>query len=580
MRSSGNLRWVAKKGDLVYSQKFDLFIIIVFSVFYNFHNLRILISNDVSDIFVLNDNFYLNTINALSRDVPRLPLGEYDEVSNVGGIPINPFPLGEYLLAIVKSTSGLSLAQVYVTSTLALTILISLLFYKIISLFIDDRLIILPAVFSSIFFVFAGNYSLLRPINPSFNFLIWALFMYSILDYQRYIDRGFLKNLPHLIFAFCLLLSSPYYSFHAVFVYLYFIFVVVFPSETYQNRKGVFEHLAPIVFVAIMFVTINAWRLLNVSKISWIDYSARLGLVDSHFPSAKVVVILSLLGTLLVVWKKKHYQNLSNAKLLVFLNILVISLANSNVVTGKYLQFSDHFNQVSSFTFVLSLSFFLSKLSAIKEFRYLFVIPVLVLCSFLFMQQDYPLKPTIGTFEAGHPLNALSKELSRLDENPTIVSDLDLETLDLLSIHKDINLVFSGNTALYPIKNQEIVSRLFLYNRCEPISRDFLLANEPHVFVYSYSASYYKNTHFRDLLKNLGLDLSKDATKNRPVLDEFERYANDLDPEDCGKLLSDFGVDYVLTNSIQTWRSLIDGYVEWETVLEGEKEKYWLLKVS
>ena len=367
----------------------------------------------------------------------------------------------------MKSTGGLSLAQVYVTSTLASTILISFLFYKMISLFIYDRLIILPAVFSSVFFIFSGNYSLLRPINPSFNFLIWALFMYSVLDYQRYIDRALLKTLPHLIFAFCFLLSSPCYSFHAVFVYLYFVFAIVFTSEIYQNGKHIFQRLAPIILVAILFITINTWRILNLSKISWKVYSARLDLVDSLFPSAKVVVMLSLMGTLLIVWKKKHYQNLPNAKMLVFLNILVTSFANSNVVTGKYLQFSDHFNQVSRFTFVLSLSFFLSKLKAIKEFRYLFVIPSLVLCTFLFLQQDYPLKPTIGTIEASNPLRAIDSELSRLDENPTIVSDLDLGTLDLLSIHKDVNLVFSGNTALYPIKNQEIVSRLFLYNKCQ-----------------------------------------------------------------------------------------------------------------
>ena len=580
MRPFSKTGEISNHHNVVNMSKFDLIILVLFSVLYNLQNIRILITNRFSEVFTFIDNFYLNTINSISREGLSFPLGNYEKVPNIGSIPVNPFPLGERLLAFVKLISGMGITQVYVLSTLVLTLLMSLLFYKVVSLFIVNRTLILFAVVASISFVFAGNYTLLRPINPSFNFLVWCFFVHSVLNYQRYINHKFLKNLPHLTLACCLLLSSPFYISHAILLYLYFLFTYAVNSPKVTRIEYFTTRLPPVLLVSAVLIAVTSWRLHNWSQRPWRDYGARLGLVDSHLPSAKEVILLSLLGSFLVLWKKSRSQDLIYRRFLIYLNMIVLLLSNSNVVTGKYLQFSDHFNQISRFTFALSLIFFLFKWNLNAKSQVLLMLCSLIFCTFSYAQQGFLHRTTIGVIQSNSSLGAISKTLSNLPKNSTVSSDLDLHTLDLLSIHRDINFIFSGNTALYPISNQEVASRFFLYNKCEPISRDLLLTYEPYIFVYAYSASYLKQANFRDLLNELGFDVLQGVEKNRSILDEFATYIEDLDTSDCGRLIEDFGVNYVLTNNLDVWNPIIQKYIEEIDVIEGGDANYWLIKIK
>jgi hypothetical protein len=253
-------------------------------------------------------------------------------------------------------------------------------------------------------------------------------------------------------------------------------------------------------------------------------------------------------------------QEFSETKrFLLWVNVTLILVSNSNVVTGLYLQFSDHFNQIARILFFVSL---LELIQALRLARINHFLPILLCCMLILstVQQFMTLqsKPIVVANPASAYSNILLR-ISSLPSNANLLSDLDLETLDLISIHGNLNLVYSGNTSLYPISNQELTKRLHLYRACRPIDRSFLLNNEAEILVYAYSGQYYKELTWKKYLSTFGLSDLVKPQKNEPLVQEFINFSQILAFKDCFDLIKEFESDYILTDNLDRWTNIIKG---------------------
>lgn len=106
----------------------SLLLSFTFGICYHINSLVTLWNNRGQLKFVEIDNFYLNTINVLSRQPLSYFFGLYSPDSNVGTQRINPFPLGEYLFSITKNLAKMSLVETYVVTSIFCTALMFFFF--------------------------------------------------------------------------------------------------------------------------------------------------------------------------------------------------------------------------------------------------------------------------------------------------------------------------------------------------------------------------------------------------------------------------------------------------------------------
>lgn len=537
----------------------SLLLSFTFGIFYHINSLVTLWNNRGQLKFVEIDNFYLNTINVLSRQPLSYFFGLYSPDSNVGTQRINPFPLGEYLFSIIKNLTAMSLVETYVVTSIFCTALMFFFFLRITLLYIPNQLTATLLTFSGLNLTFTDGYTLIRPISPTFNALVWLIFLYTLLSTLRCNPEGFGRPRAHLSFTACLLLGSPYYVILSVTCYLLFLLHI------YRNRvklkhipsSGSLRFLILNNFLLALFMVY--WRIGNSNKQYWKDYSERLGLVESHLPSAKSVIVIAGVSIALLLLITPIQEFSETKRFLLWVNVTLILVSNSNVVTGLYLQFSDHFNQIARILFFVSL---LELIQALRLARINHFLPILLCCMLILstVQQFMTLqsKPIVVANPASAYSNILLR-ISSLPSNANLLSDLDLETLDLISIHGNLNLVYSGNTSLYPISNQELTKRLHLYRACRPIDRSFLLNNEAEILVYAYSGQYYKELTWKKYLSTFGLSDLVKPQKNEPLVQEFINFSQILAFKDCFDLIKEFESDYILTDNLDRWTNIIKG---------------------
>lgn len=189
--------------------------------------------------------------------------------------------------------------QTYLFSSLFCTVFLFVLIYLINGVCLTKTTIKLSATILVLLIVFEGNYSLYRPIQPAFNFLIWLFFVYQFLLFKELKHNSIASYTFHGSAFLCIFLSTPFYSAYAL-AYYFFVCFSALRECKFDKIRGYSLDLALLSINVCSLVLILFWRHILAVSQAGMDFSARLGLITTRIPSAKFALICVFVGYVLV----------------------------------------------------------------------------------------------------------------------------------------------------------------------------------------------------------------------------------------------------------------------------------------
>jgi len=299
---------------------------------------------------LIGDPFYTARIKIASKNPFDLESGYVADPAANGKREI--ISLGETVIGSLKKILNLSLSDTYIYSTILMGVLALYLFSKILN---NANKKATLYICSAGFFVFWGphnDYSFERPISPQISVIAYLLIILGIKKALA-LNQSKFKIIIGILAGLSAYLSSPFTFIVASLGFLTYLFLIL------VAKKFNVLDFASIVAYTILVIPYMHSNVENSKAKSFKDLILRQGLIESHLPAARVTIIMLIL-TLFYVFLFSRFTKIkvfSRQKL--FFNFLIIQVvviafvSNSNLLTGKALQFSNHFDHFSKIILIL-----------------------------------------------------------------------------------------------------------------------------------------------------------------------------------------------------------------------------------
>jgi hypothetical protein len=304
---------------------------VLLSLFYSAPIFAHALSEEVMPLELANDTLYYLTKIQSWKESFGLPLNPYHEnrfhdISNYTFIV-------ESSLAVVANVTNSSVNLVYGVITL---ISFNVNFYLIMKL---SSRIGLPKRFAFLVFLIAYiilvPYAPYRPISPQLNLIIYLVICLATISF---FDPYRSKNTSIWLCVLQLVLWFIY----PYFALLSSITILLLNVERYRrNYHLVFRNILILNAIPAM-----PWVIINYlsSPQSSRETALRTGLVESnHYPGAFKILLGTFLLALCILIFNAQRRDLTLNKFLIFQGLAILIVSNSQVVTGKSLQFESHY---------------------------------------------------------------------------------------------------------------------------------------------------------------------------------------------------------------------------------------------
>jgi hypothetical protein len=268
--------------------------------------------------------------------------------------------LGEVMLGKLKLLLDLNISNLYIISSVTIGIFILAIFQKILIEFqLKSKQSLIFTIIS--IFIFWGPffpYNLERPVSPQIILMIWLLF---IILFIKSIERNLTKYhfVVGIISGISIYFHYPYLFLQIQVGILFFIVLMALSRESIKGFVGSMM-LSWVVASPYLVWAYNARKFEENH-----DLLLRLGLIQTHVPSAVNTTVFGVIAiTLNLLISKISERNMNPEKKLLtkFLLAQILScifIANSNIITGFNLQFSDHFDVFMKTLLILNAAIFL-----------------------------------------------------------------------------------------------------------------------------------------------------------------------------------------------------------------------------
>ncbi len=520
-----------------------------------------------------NDSFYFTRI--FSKETPAFSAeNSYVGISNLGALSNDSFSIPEILQRFAYINFGGSIYENYIFfSFLYLSILIFAF-----SVFIRGsqkrnvpQMLLMQVLSLILLFLILGNhgvtntnYRFSRLVNPQFSILLWLLGLVLVSHLIRRIEQG--RSLNSLVIFGALLTLISQYSYIFVFLSLAVTFFMTAIYLFVKNRRKDSLIIATIWMIILLqwFTAFQAKQAQN----GFLDATDRMGLLKSHFPGAIETVLLSLisigLASLQQLFSSRRKQGADLSSQYITINISSISLiiaSNSNIITGKSIQFSDHFEIFAYLNFGLCISLLIWKI--LINFRYAFLL-FSIIFSVIFVHQMQTLADVYVSKES----RALDQKLSSINFNKINVREVAIESpshADLIPVYAPVGVLFDTRIVSYAFSDNELLLRYFVSRGCpENLSADDLL----YVYPYNLAPYYEKRERILQVLNWIRLnkfsdlfvsDLSQELSQRikeiqSGVVKIYERYGK----ESCLDLARSSGVEGIIFDGSGNWANIVN----------------------
>ncbi|MCK5416134.1 hypothetical protein KAI92_01760 [Candidatus Parcubacteria bacterium] len=392
------------------------------------------------------------------------------------------------------------------------------------------------SLFSALFFYLIFLFNFGRPINPQFSiiflylglYFIWDIFIKSeknnvlykgsvaklqhdlnsqisvnffknILANITTLPKRFLKKFPQnlKIYAKTVVWRQTHKNTYLgiivgslVYMYPYYwtsLFVLYFINVLFsflKNRMFLYE-IKRIAFFILPFLVLIIPYLLNYKKATAHPYYnetiSRFGMLDIHLPGC-YYSILFILFALITVFLSRKIINGTYLHFAYSLLISAIILNWQNIITGKYLQFSSHYYQVTILFVVLSLVIIIYSLFNLKDKlsinnknffkKYSSIILLILLIIGLIVSKqkreiysglDFNKNNTVK-FEKQQEYKDVFNWMNKNTKKDSVVFPINDQLKNILPVYTHNNIYSTGYAAYYLMSDEELEDRWVINN--------------------------------------------------------------------------------------------------------------------
>jgi len=393
------------------------------------------------------------------------------------------------------------------------------------------------------FFLAAFN----RAPSPQFIFIFWLLLFTLLL---KYLERP--KNIFLILGSINLGLLFYLYPYYWMF---YLIFIGVFIIFNLLKNKQ-FNFLPYLYLVAGALVIGLPYFISVYNSLRDVIYGeslARVGMIETHFPSGIKIVFLSFIIIILtwIFYKKKIIILNTSVIFLLSANIAVALATNQHIITGKNLEFSSHFLMISEFCFVFLAIYLAQALFRFFKTRHIFLINffvVLIVILISWFNVYHVLANQINLDDSDYYQQNYASIFEWLNKNTKKdeVIFANREISCLIPIYTSDNVFYCGSIILSSMDNKEIWQRFLINEYWENFNEDFIRKNERGFFGTKYISAYNHNLSKNKLRKFFLLSPKEYVKIPKEEIDSIIAISRQIKKHDFKSLLTDYKVDYLI----------------------------------
>jgi hypothetical protein len=399
----------------------------------------------------------------------------------------------------------------------------------------------------------------IRSPSPQLNFLFVELALLSVLLIMR--------NVKYAYLALGAFLGILFYIYPFYWTFTYGSVGVLFLSTFL--RKELRRFSLSLFLAMAVGVIIGSQNLIQTflaaQTQAYQDTIWRLGLISSHTPAGFVSILLCglvFVAYALLLAIKAIPRN--DTPSWFFLSIVLggILAANSQIVTGKNLEFSSHYFLPCAYVAFLGAAYLvaifserLQKYSWNGKVTYLavgLVVIVLVYGGTSSVLHRSQLNESDIADQAYGPLMTWLKG-NTAPESVVMASE---PTSHLIAAYTPNRVFYSRNANLHLMTNNEAWTRLLLMNWDTSLDDSFLLAHEGQIWSTHYLNENGREAQLNKLRKLLGLPQTQLERIPNTAKQEFRAFAAKLEKKPPQEVLGDRRIDYVISEpdfSIPQW---------------------------
>ncbi len=464
--------------------------------------------------------------------------------------------LPDYLLAKPLALLGIEIHQGYLFYDFVLPALGTIFTYGIV--YFLTRSILVSFLGAAFLHLNLFLYSFNRSPSPQLNFLFWLSLFWLWL---KFIERPTTakailvgSNLGLLFYIY------PYYWTYYVVFFGVYIFLTCLFKQSLPAKKYLI--ILAVALLAAGPYFINLWQSLSLAYYD--ETLTRIGLITTHFPSGRKIIMWGGLATLLyflACWRKIISLNRQSLFLLSG-TLATMIVTNQHLITGKNLQFSSHYWELSVFIFVFTSLYIMANWLKRDKFKTSWSkLSLILLTLFVF----YRPAAYIATLAADGGPHYTARDIAEQRyapvfdwlRNQTLKDDVvfaNNEISVLTPIYTANNVFFQGLAGLHFMSNEEIWERFVLNNFWDQMDADYLVKNKFSIWGAHYQTLYDHNQSKNKVRKFFGLPLEEYVKYPPAAIEEFLARARPIKQGDFLIQIRKYRVDYfVQDKTVDRW---------------------------
>lgn len=453
--------------------------------------------------------------------------------------------------------------------------------------------------------IFSGGFYLLflftfgRPINPQFSFIFLVLGLLLIFKIIA-ISKDYKKTMPFIVYLALitgfLLYIYPYFWTALFVIYLINIFISSIIEK--KNIKLFLKLFLP--FLIVFFLAATPY-LINISKAAsypfYVETMLRFGMLETHIPGCFTNVALLVISLFILI---AAYSRMSDKKIFNYSFSLLIGgiiLNWQNIITGKYLQFSSHYYQVTILIIfiVLVITFFNLYTTRdihgnYKKYK-LFIIMALsflVLSVIVYRQRNdfingLKLLPGVSSNEMVE-IQKRQEVFNWLNNNTvkdSVIYSLSPKYEPFLPIYTHNNLHFYGYGGYYLMSDEEVENRWVNQNLFRKVDEEYIVEHMREIWLNKF-IDVHQNKAAREKIISFFVKQKKSPVEIIPpefinrVLEKHEL----VEKDDFENFFKSGAIDYILISDTKENKTAIDLIRKSEVVnLVKEADNQFIFKI-
>jgi hypothetical protein len=462
------------------------------------------------------------------------------------GYPVEVW-LPEYILTKPLAMFNIDLHKGYLFYDFLLPFILVILTYSILFLLTGSVFSsFLGAVFLHLnLFWFHFN----RNPSPQFNFIFWLLLYLVWLKFLKKpnlfctISLGVFFGLLFHVYTYY---WTFYLVFFAIFLFLNFVLRKPCPYKKYFLAFGI----AFVISIPYFYFLIK-----GMSLPYYIETVRRIGMIDTHFPSGRKIVMWGCVILLLFYASyKRKVLNIGSRSILLLSGVLAAMISvNQHVITGKNLQFSSHYWMLSAFCFVFAFIYLLTLWLPKIKFRYLKTGVIIVLIIFVFYRPAFAIKAVVGGEAVVYSQTEIEQQryallFSWLTENTSLddVVFADDKISGLIPVYTANNVFSFGMASLFFMSDKESQTRFILNNYWDEFNEEYAINNKFGIWGAYYQTKYDHEQSKNKIRKLFFLPEKQYIKIPQEKIDEFLELVRNVKSKDFEEQLKKYRVDYLI----------------------------------